>query len=103
MGGVRVTGDSTDFTVAMFATHWSPNGANEITTMCSHCARKLGVTHLPGEPWRPYTRVVVNERTRQGMRTDISHWCPPCWETEGRAIKERKFPAAEFTELEVPR
>lgn len=89
-------------TIAVFATHWAPNGANEITTVCSHCARKLGVTHLPGEPWRPYTRVVVSVRTDRELTTDISHWCPSCWETEGRAVKARKFPAAEFTEIEAP-
>ena len=89
-------------TVAVFATHWSPNGRNEITTVCEHCTRTLGVTRLPGDPWRSYTRVVISEYTSTRRATDISHWCPPCWTAEGRATKARQFPAAEFTELEVP-
>ena len=63
----------------------------------------MGVTRLPGEPWRPYTRVVVTVRVDRGFTTtDVSNWCPPCWTTEGRALQQQRFPAAEFTEMEVP-
>lgn len=85
----------------MFATHWSPNGSNEVTTVCDHCRRILGRTMMPGEPWRSYTRVVIAVRTPQAYISDVSHWCPECWATEGQATKLREFPEAEFTEIPV--
>lgn len=91
-------------TVAMFATHWSPNEHNQIGTRCNYCGAALGVviSPMPWSGWRPYTRVVINQcdNNPQGMfTTDNSHWCPECWVTYGRPRKQAEFPDAQFQEV----
>lgn len=89
--------------LAMFATHWRPAAHNQVSVVCHYCGRNLGkYLAYAGVPewWRPYTRVVVTERTPDRLVTDISHWCPECWPTRGQAAKQQQFPGAQFQEVQ---